>query len=246
MEQVPCPDGYLLDARSPLAEGHHAVNTYLVRVEDAGWNTALKEVNRIRDKRLKLLIWRALIEHMLFLRDHYRESPCLSPLRGLAERIEKWTLDLTGEDLIQILSRSAEAAGFLPPYTPIPHVFTYIEARGLTPELASAIRSFREQAYQDHLTVNQTSLQLFRSRLDMLAWRDEWTPIDLRRCWSEQIRADLRAMKGAEREQWRRLVYTIHGDEGTRPAPKWTAQTEALIRSIGEDSFRARMLIWLT
>src|SRR4051795_4788706 len=88
MEQIPCPDGYLLDARSSLAEGHHAVNTYLVRVEEAGWNTALKEVNGIRDKRLKLLIWRALIEHMLFLRDHYRESPCLSPLRGLAERIE--------------------------------------------------------------------------------------------------------------------------------------------------------------
>jgi hypothetical protein len=188
-DQLPCPDGYLLDPKSPIADGHHGLNQYLVRVEEAGWKTALKEVNGIRDKRRKLLIWRALIERMLWLRDNNPDSACLSPFRGLAERIEKWTLAPAEADLVEILDRTAEVAGFLAPYTPVPHLFAYIDANGLTPALAAAIRKFRERVYDDRLSVNQVSLQLFRSRLDMLAWRDEWTPVDLKRCWSEQIRA---------------------------------------------------------
>src|SRR4026209_1190459 len=106
MEQIPCPDGYLLDAKSLIAEGHHALNQYLVRVEEAGWQTAMKEVNGIREKRRKLLIWKALNERMLWLRDNNSESACLSPLRGLAERMEKWTLDPTEADLIEISGRA--------------------------------------------------------------------------------------------------------------------------------------------
>ena len=245
MDQIPCPDGYLLDAPSAIADGHHALNQYLVRVEEVEWKTALKEVNGIRDKRHKLLIWKALIERMLWLRDNNRQSACLSPFRGLAERIEKWTLAPTEADLVEILDRTAEVAGFLAPYTPMPHLFAYIDAKGLSAELAAAIRKFRERVYDDRLSVNQVSLQLFRSRLDMLAWRDEWTPIDLKRCWSEQIRADFRAMQGAERENWRRLLYSIHGDESTRPAPKWTTNAETAIQQIGPEVFRARLRGWL-
>ncbi len=245
MDQIPCPDGYLLDAASALAEGHHALNQYLVRVEEAGWKTALGEVNRIKDKQRKLLIWKALLERMRWLGDSGSQSACLSPLRGLAERIEKWTLAPSETDLIEILVATAEVAGFLAPYPPMPHVFAYIDAKGLTPELAAAIRTFRERVYDHCLVVSQTSLQLFRSRLDMLAWRDEWTPLDPKRCWSEQIRADFRALQGAERENWRRLLYCIHGDEGSRPAAKWTAQTSAAIERIGPEAFRARLAAWL-
>ena len=67
MDQIPCPDGYLLDATSAMSGGHHALNDYLVRVEEAGWKAALKEVHGIKDKRRKLLIWKALIERMLWL-----------------------------------------------------------------------------------------------------------------------------------------------------------------------------------
>lgn len=245
MDQVPCPDGYLLHVRSTIADGHHALNQYLVRVEEAGWQAALKEVNGIRDKGRKLIIWKALIERMLWLRDHNPRSACLSPLRGLAERIEKWTLAPAEADLIEILDRTAEAANFLAPYAPLPHLFAYIDAKGLTPALAATIRKFRELVYDDCLVVNQVSLQLFRSRLDMLAWRDEWTPVDLKRCWSEQIRADLRAMQGAEPENWRRLLYSIHGDEGTRPASKWSTSAAAAIQRIGPEAFRSRLAGWL-
>jgi hypothetical protein len=244
MEQIPCPDGYLLDARSPLADGHHALNQYLVRVEEAGWQKALKEINATRDKARKLLTWKALIERLRWLRDNNPNSSCLSPFRGLAERIEKWTLSPTEADLIEILDRTAAIADFSAPYTPMPHLLEYVEKNGLTPNLSAAIRDFRERVGEQGYTVNQVSLQLFRSRLDMLAWRDEWSEIDLKRCWSEQIRADFRSMQGAERENWRRLLYSINGDEGPRPAARWLSDARTIVEAIGPQAFRARLLGW--
>src|SRR3954451_15202971 len=244
MDQIPCPDGYLLDAKSPLAQGHHTLNQYLVRVEEAGWQIALKEINAIRDKARKLLIWEALIERLLWLRQNYPDSACLSPLRGLAERIEKWTLSPTQADLIGILDRTGEAAAFVAPYTPVPHLMAYVEQKGLMSELAAAIRNFRSRVWHQSYAVNQVSLQLFRSRLDMLAWRDEWNEVDLKRCWSEAIRADFRRMQGAQRESWRRLLHSINGDETARPARRWLLDARAHIQAIGPETFRATLMDW--
>lgn len=244
MDQIPCPDGYLLDAHSPLAEGHHALNQYLVRVEEAGWQTAIKEINGLRNKPRKLLAWRALLERMRWLKEHNPFNRHDSPLRGLAERIEKWSLDLTEADLILLLEETAATSHALAPYSPVVHVMAYVEEHGLTRELSAAIARFRDRVYQLDYAVNQVSLQLFRSRLDMLAWRDEWNGIDAKRCWSEQVRAAYRAMQGDERENWRRLLYSIHGDESGRPPGKWVERATAITASIGRDSFRDRLLGW--
>lgn len=147
-------------------------------------------------------------------------------------------------DLIEILDRTADLAGFAAPYTPMPHLMAYVEKNGLTAELSAAIRSFRERVRDQSYTVNQVSLQLFRSRMDMLAWRDEWNEVDLKRCWSEQIRAGFRSLRGAERETWRRLLYGIHGDEGTRPAPRWLSEAQTAVQAIGPQAVRARLMRW--
>jgi hypothetical protein len=99
--------------------------------------------------------------------------------------------------------------------------------------MAADIREFRELMFDEGLAVNQVSYKLFRSRLDMLAWHDEWTPIDLSRCWSERIRADDRGMEGSERRAWRSLLYCIHGDEGTRPSGKWLKQPKRRLKRSG-------------
>jgi hypothetical protein len=85
---------------------------------------------------------------------------------------------------------------------------------------------------------------MFTSRMDMLAWWDEWNEIDLKRCWSEQVRADFRAMPEPEKEHWRKLLHSIQGDEGTRPAPKWLRQSQQWIERIGAPEFRGRLLHW--
>ncbi|MDX2149508.1 MAG: hypothetical protein SFV54_02155 [Bryobacteraceae bacterium] len=244
MEQIPCPDGYLLDAKSALAEGHHALDQYLMRVDEAGWQAAIKEVNGVRDKRKKLLIWKALLERFAWHAQHSPENRYASELRGLSERIEKWTLAPTAQDLIEILESTAAGSAFAAPYTPVVHVLHYIEEHGHTPQLAMAVRQFRDKTWDLGYSVNQTSLQLFRSRLDMLAWRDEWSEIDLKRCWSDRVRSDFRAMSGAERENWRRLLHSIRGDETGRPAPKWIPESQKIVAAMGADAFCRRLLVW--
>src|SRR4051812_34988315 len=244
MNQIPCPDGYLLDANSVLSEGHHTLNQYLVRVEEAGWQTGLKEINAIRDKARKLVTWKALLERLYWLQQNNPSSPCLSPFRGLAERIEKWKLSPSEADLLEILDRTAGVASFVAPYTPMPHLMAYVQEKGLTPKLAQGIRDFRERVWDQSYAVNQVSLQLFRSRLDMLAWRDEWNEVDLKRCWSEAIRADFRRMQGAQRENWRRLLHSINGDESARPARRWLLGARAHIQAIGPEAFRATVIDW--
>jgi len=245
METIPCPDAYLLDPQSPLAAGHHALNQYLLRVEDVGWQKALKEMNAIRDKGLKLRVWKALLDRLHWLRKNNPSSSCLSPLRGLAERIEKWSLSPTEGDLIEILDRTAELAGFTAPYTPMHHLMEYIEKNGLTPTLSAAIRDFRNRVWEQAYTVNQVSLQMFRSRMKMLAWRDEWNEVNLKRCWSERIRADFRSMQGVERENWGRLLHSINGDESTRPRTRWLNDLEIIAQAIGTQAFRDRIMQWL-
>jgi len=113
MDQIPCPDGYLLDANSVLSEGHQTLNQHLVRVEEAGWQTGLKEINAIRDKARKLVAWKALLERLYWLQENNPSSSRLSPFRGLAERIEKWKLSPSEADLLEILDRTAELASFV-------------------------------------------------------------------------------------------------------------------------------------
>jgi hypothetical protein len=245
VEQVPCPDGYLLDPNSPLADAHHALNNYLVRHEEAGWKTATKELNALRDKKLKLRIWKALFERLEWLRENNPDSQCFGPLRDIAYAIEKWKLDLSLADLLQILEGTGRLAGHANTYAPMPHLMAYVAEHGLTRELSVAIHEYRRRHDEAKVYVNQVSLQLFNSRMDMLAWRDEWDDIDSKKCWSQRIRADFRNLAGAEREHWRRFLYSIEGDEGVRPAPKWLEETKTRIQAIGADAFRARVRYWL-
>ena len=244
MDQLPCPDGYLLDPSSPLADGHHALNNYLVRLEQAGWKTAGKELSALRDKPLKLRIWKAVFERLEWLRANSPESPYFAHLRDVNYRIEEWKLSPSEADLLEILSATEKLASRLMPYAPMPHVMAYVEEHGLTPALSAALQSFSVRMREEGVRASQTSYQLFCSRLDMLAWWNEWNEVDLKRCWSEQIRADYRAMRGAERENWRRLLHSIQGDEGVRPAPKWLRGAEAQIQAIGPVPFRAALWRW--
>jgi len=245
MEQIPCPDGYLLDANSPLADAHHALNNYLVRHEEADWKAATKELNALRDKKLKMRIWKALFERLEWLSEHHPDSQCFGPLRDIAYAIEKWKLEPTLEDLLLILDETGKLAGHANTYAPMPHLMAYVAEHGLTRELSAAIREYRRRHDEAKVYVNQVSLQLFNSRMDMLAWRDEWDSINLKKCWSQRIRTDFRSMAGADREHWRLFLYSIEGDEGVRPAPKWLKEADAWIGAIGADAFRTRIRHWM-
>ncbi len=130
------------------------------------------------------------------------------------------------------------------PYSPMPHLMAHVKEHGLTPVLATVIQEFDTRVRKEKYKLNQVRCQMLNSRLDMLAWRNEWNEVDLKRCWSEQIRADYRSMQGKERENWRTLLYSIEGDEGVRPQPKWLKNAEAQIQAIGAAAVRARLMEW--
>lgn len=244
MDQIPCPDGYLLAAKSPLADAHHALNTYLVAWDEQGWKAATKQLNSLRDKHLKFRIWMAMLERLEWHHATNPGNPYFQHLHDLTYAIEEWKLALTADELITAIRRTTELSEYLMPYSPMPHLMAFVEEHGLTPELSAAVREFDARVRHLPYKINQTRCQLLNSRLDMLAWWDEWNDVDLKRCWSEQIRADYRAMQGAERENWRRLLHSIQGDEAGKPVRSWLTKAEAVIQAIGPPEFRARLLRW--
>jgi hypothetical protein len=245
MDAIPCIDGYPLQPGSPLADGHDALNWYLVRVDEVGWKTATKEVSALRDKSLKLRIWRALLDRLRWLRDNDPHGRSFGRLRDLTNAIEKWSLAVTDDDLRTLLRETADMAGTIAPYTPMPHLMGYVADHGLTPALAGAIDDFAARVRGTTYTINQTSWQLLWSRLDMLAWRNEWNDADPKRCCTEQIRIDFRQMRGAERERWRQLLHSIDGDQTPRPAPRWLKRANESVHELGVAGFSTRMIAWL-
>ena len=245
MDAIPCIDGYPLQPGSPLADAHDALNWYLIRADEAGWKTATREVSALRDNSLKLRIWRALLDRLRWLRDNDPHGRSIGRLRDLTNAIEKWSLSVTDEDLRTILRETADMAGTIVPYTPIPHLMAYVADRGLTPALAEAVDDFAARVRGTTYTVNQMQWQLLWSRLDMLAWRNEWNEADPGRCCTEQIRIDFRQMRGTERERWRQLLYSIDGDQGPRPAPRWLTRANELVQELGAAAFSTRMIAWL-
>jgi hypothetical protein len=243
MHEIPCPDGYLLNANSPLADAHHTLNDYLVGVEEQGWKQATKRVNSLRDKRLKFRIWMALLDRLEWLHAAHAET-YFKQLHDLTYAIEEWKLDPTTEDLICAIRKTAALAGVVMPYTPMPHLLAFVEQHGLTFELSLAIREFDAKIRHGSYAINQTRRQLLNSRLDMLAWWDEWNEIDLKRCWSEVIRSDYRSMQSPDRENWRQLLHSIQGDEGVQPSRSWMAKAQQRIAAIGVAPFRGHMLRW--
>ena len=245
MDAIPCIDGYPLQPGSPLADAHDALNWYLVRWDEAGWKTATREMSALRDKSLKLRIWRALLDRLRWLRDNDPHGHNLGRLRDLTNAIEKWSLSVTDDDLQMLLRETAEMAGTIAPYTPMPHLMAYVADRGLTPALAEVVDEFAAKVRGTTYTINQMQWQLLWSRLDMLAWRNEWNDADPGRCCTEQIRIDFRQMRGAERERWRRLLHSIDGDQGPRPAPRWITRANGVVQEMGAAAFSKRMIPWL-
>jgi hypothetical protein len=243
MHEIPCPDGFLLIAKSPIADAHHALNDYLVGVEEQGWKPATKRLNALRDKRLKFRIWMALLDRLEWLHAAHAET-YFKQLHDLTYAIEEWKLDPTVDDIICAIRKTGALAGIVMPYTPMPHLMAFVERYGLTIELSLAVREFDNKVRNGSHAINQTRRQLLNSRLDMLAWWDEWNEINLKRCWSEMIRSDYRSMQSAEREQWRQLLHSIQGDEGVQPSHTWMTKAQRTIEAIGVTAFRAYMLRW--
>src|SRR5438045_9284001 len=51
-------------------------------------------------------------------------------------------------------------------------------------------------------------------------------------------------MQGTERAGWRKILHSIQGDEGVRPARKWLEMAEGQIQAIGASAVRQTLERW--
>ncbi len=58
------------------------------------------------------------------------------------------------------------------------------------------------------------------------------------------LSAAIRAFGARVRENWRRLLHSIQGDEGVRPAPKWLRSAEAQIQALEPAAFPTCLMRW--
>jgi hypothetical protein len=92
---------------------------------------------------------------------------------------------------------------------------------------------------------NSIEGQTLRRRLAVLLWHDPYDAVDPKKCWSEAIRRDLRAMPEDQRLQWIPVFAAIPVSDNTEPPSKWKKAADSHVAVIGTEQFRKQLLKWL-
>ena len=87
--------------------------------------------------------------------------------------------------------------------------------------------------------------QTLRRRLTVLLWHDPYDEVEPKKCWSEAIRRDLRAMRDDYRRQWNVAFAAIPVSDNTEPPNKWKKAAESHVAETGVGQFRNQLLEWL-
>jgi len=87
--------------------------------------------------------------------------------------------------------------------------------------------------------------QTLRRRLAMLLWHDPYDAVDLKKCWSEAIRRDLRVMLEDRRVLWNSVFEATPVSDSTEPPGKWQKAAESHAAQIGAGQFGKQLLQWL-
>jgi hypothetical protein len=87
--------------------------------------------------------------------------------------------------------------------------------------------------------------QALRRRLAVLLWHDPYDDLDLKKCWTEAIRRDLRAMPADLRGLWSTIFAAIPVSDNTEPPNKWKKAAESHVAQIGAERFCKQLLEWL-
>lgn len=118
-------------------------------------------------------------------------------------------------------------------------VRSHIAEHGFSLELVEAMRRW-------HGSLRGGRAMALRRRLEWLLWFEDVDAVSLGQCWSERIRADLRAMPAHRRAPWRALFETATAGLGPKPTKKWWHSAPKLYKKIGADDFRNRFRQWFT
>ena len=249
---LPGPDGFLLSRADPHYAAHLLLNDYLVAEEAreaAGplqtWPNISKWKKLPKRQQADLVI--AALLRITWLRDHRGEMEnaraSSDRFRRVLRQLYAAKIPFTAPDLRMLLELTTRLLGTIEPYGPAEQVIDYLKNNDLTPELCQALREFQANLVEQ-MSINQASMQLLRQRLHVLLWLDEWDAVDPKRCWSEQIRSDFRAMTGERRDKWRALFKHLRGDASAKMPANWAGEAERRLAAVGVEDFRRQIRAW--
>jgi len=241
------PDTFSLSQSDPLYEAHLLLNAYLSTevhdlerfVPDQTWKKLPKrQTIDMIEAVLRRFTW--LREHDAELTDgHISRIKLVKLLRVFYSR----KLPCTERDLRMMLDLTVPLFDSIAPDGPVDYVMEYLKDNDLTPELCNSLHYFQENLIEQG---SVASMQSLRQRLHTTLWMDEWEPLDPKRCWSESIRKDFRAMTGDRREHWRRLLKHIRGNAPTNMPDGWAREAEKFLAAVGVDDFCEQLSGWFT
>lgn len=148
---------------------------------------------------------------------------------------------LPDSSLAELITFSVESDGWWPCEEICDHIERAFRQRALDAGLWHGIAAVHEAMKGD----NSVTGQAIRRRLAILRWHDPYDEINLERCWSEVIRADIRRIKGDARRRWTELFAAIPVTDNSEPASAWVRAAPGLVAAVGEDALRGRLLAWL-
>lgn len=197
-------------------------------------------------KRQIIELIEASLRNYTWLREHDAELPDAHTARlKLAKLLQVLhttkKLPYTEAELRTMIDLTTPLLNYIPPDGPVDHVMEYIKDNDLTEELCQSLHNFQANL-REYGSV--ASMQSLRQRLHTLLFMDEWDPLTPKKCWSECVRKDFRAMNGKRKEHWRRLLKHIRGNAPKNMPGSWAEEAAERLEAVGIEDFNQQLSHW--
>jgi len=251
MEKLPCPDGFLIDSDDALRPAHEQINLWLLEAEE--WQESHPHDSHRLDP--KLLKKQYRVEQVAdFLaaavvraqwhagrREGMQVSGHAARVANIVLALSRVPLKLTEAQLEPLLKYAISQGDY---WWPREETIAQVEELFHNQDLSAGTWRLLHQVHAAMAADNSISGQTVRRKFAVLLWHDPYDAVDLKNCWSETIRQDLRAMKDEKRRSWSAALRNNPVSDTTEPPKPWTKTADKCVASIGSEPFRDQLLVW--
>jgi hypothetical protein len=118
----------------------------------------------------------------------------------------------------------------------------YLKENPLTGELKQSITVFANVISSEYSTADIRQ-KVVRLR-DLAGAEEIRNPLVKGEAWSDAALADIEAMSGDRKTAWTEIIYLCQTSTGASPNAKWLKNTERVVKKIGFEEFKSRVLKW--
>jgi hypothetical protein len=241
VEQLPCPDGFVTHSNDPLRHAHEQINFWMVEMEEAASKSPHHPLY-LDAKDLKKRFGSAQLGELLqaaVIRAQWRNDQIIYRILLALAAIP---IPLSDEQLNPLVEASiGRAQCTWPREAVVERIENEFHRRPLNAEAWSMLHELHSGMAGDSSIEGQT----LRRKLAVLLWHDPYEALDPKKCWSEGIRRDLRAMPEDHRKLWNSVFAAIPVSDNTEPPNKWKRAADSHIAEVGAGPFRQQLLEWL-